>query len=1301
MSKSVNIPKYEHAILKSYKDTSTDGTYSVFTEHHILSFNKFIEEDVLNVIQNEGNCIIYPHITSGITQKTKSWELHIEFLDHIIKPPSYIKYNERQKIFPLQALQDLSTYSFRLYCNYKMKLIYYENIDGTYVSRVYYNCNTANDKNLKPLKIGNIPCMVLSKACNLHGKSPFELYSLGESDNEYGGYFVVNGNEYIISTLEQKTENMLYLNREDKLSKVWIQSKKENENIYGYYTTVSIDNNNLIGISVYIKKDYNFRIPLLVMFKALGVVIEQEIFEIICNIDGNDNSSSTQEYANILKNSFEEMFALSKKKGAKLYDVDFLNKSDNPKNDAEDIIYTYYMNKDNSKFHESKKDKTRFINSFWNNEFLPHIGGIEKLEQKKYHLALMVKIAIDLHLGNIDENDQEDYGNKRFILPNISMNQLTKFCFNLSFREFKTKVPKDILKNFKPKDVDNKEIIANILHNNYKSDKFTSYMERQMRTGQWPAGGTYTIHGNYNIKHGVSKQLQRKSICNTISMMQNIIIPVKGGAGEEKQIPMSRRAVHPTQYGYICPHDTPEGKQVGIVKNKTYLSKITLYSVPDNIIKKIRECKYMVLDITKTSVKSNYMRIFINGVLQFTCAINDMNNIYNMLINYRRNGQINRYTSIVIEREKQEIRIYTDAGRFIRPLYIVDQPGNKLRITPAIIKRVIAGDENYKWRDLLYKQYIEYVSIHESKYSLLIASNDEYLKNTLNQYSHCEISSLAIQSVNIMGIEGGSYNTGPRLTYAGAQKKQSIGTPVPNHYNRMDTKSDILCRPEMPVTPSLGQELCDEIKYPNLYNTSIAMISYGGLNIEDSIQIDGGAIKRGFMDVKSIVTKQSKIQSSSSEEFSKPIENITKNYKINSDYSKIDENGKPFIGHIFKKGDIIIGKVKKISKSQIEQNRNSDKEYIDKSILYTHMIPGQVVKVMVLNTQEGKVIKVKIIQYRKVQIGDKFAARSAQKSTAGQIFIHNRGPFDEYGNVPQILANVCSIGKRLTTSHCSVSGQGLLAVKLSKFLDSTAFNKLNIQKDIIDQLKACGFKYAGDKYLYNGYTGKRMKSKIYVAIEGYQRLPHMATNKVYARSSGSIQQKTKQPQHGRSRMGGLKYGEMESHSMQAHGACSIHKEITYDHSDSFSRIVSEDSKHWCAGNTKIKQYNDKSRNVRMCTNNVPWTTTSVEMDMEAMGISVNLKMEDDTNKKNPLIATASNFHGTLPFILKVEKTKLLSARATHLSRNAKSFIDDTGFKSPIDVVYAEYDQGKLDDMFIYRKLPGGKKWVKVRVGLFS
>jgi len=1294
MFKSVNIPKYEHAILKCYKDTSTDGTYSVFTEHHILSFNKYIEEDILNVIQNEGNCIIYPHITSGVTKKSKSWELHIEFTDHIIKQPSYIKYNKREKFTPVQALQDLSTYSFRLYCNYKMKLIYYENINGSYVPRIYYNCDTASDKNLKPLKIGSIPCMVLSKACNLYGKTPYELYSLGENDNEYGGYYIVNGNEYIISTLEQKTENMLYLNKDDKISKVWIQSKKENENIYGYYTTVSIDTNNLIGISVYIKKDYNFRIPLLVMFNALGVTIEQEIFELICNVDGDDNSPKTQIYYNILKNSFEEIFTLSKKKNAKQYNVSFLNKSKNPKEDAEDIIWSYYMMKENSKFHESKKDKNRFKNSFWNDEFLPHVGGIEELEKKKYHLALMVRTAMDLHLGNIDENDKEDYGNKRFILPNKSMNQLTKFCFNIAFREFKNKVPKDILKNFKPGSFDMNGIIANMLHNHYNHDKFTSYMERQMRTGQWPAGGTYTARGNYNIKHGVSKQLQRKSICNTISIMANIIIPVKGGAGEEKQIPMSRRVVHATQYGYICPHDTPEGKQVGIVKNKTYLSKITLYSKPDNIISKIRNCKFMVLDITKTSVKSNFMRIFINGILYFTCAINDMNNIYNMLIKYRRNGQINRYTSIVIERELLEIRIYTDAGRFIRPLYIVDQPKNKLRITPKIIKKVMTGE--YKWKDLIYNKYIEYVSIHESKYSLLIASNDTYLKNTLLVYSHCEISSLAIQSANIMGIEGGSYNTAPRLTYGGAQKKQSIGTPVPNHYNRMDTKSDLLCRPEIPVAPSFGQELCDEIKYPNLYNVSIAMISYGGLNIEDSIQVDGGAIKRGFMDVKSIVTKQSKIQSSSSEEFSKPIENITKNYLVNSNYNKINENGRPFIGQIFEKGDVIIGKVKKISKSQIEKNVNSHNEYIDKSIIYTHIISGQVTKVTMKNTQEGKVMKVKIIQYRKVQIGDKFAARSAQKSTAGQIFYRNRGPHDELGNVPQILINVCAIGKRLTPSHCIVSGQGLLAVKLSEFLDSTSFNGIDIQKDVIDRLKECGFEYAGDKYLYNGYTGTRIKSRIYVAVKGYQRLPHMSANKVYARYSGSIQQKTKQPQHGRSKQGGLKYGEMATHSLQAHGLGSTHKEYTYNHSDSFERIISEDTNHWCAGNKKIKRYNDNNRNVKMCVQKLPWTTHMVDIYIEGLGISVDTKMDDGI--KEAVTATPENFYGTPPYMTKYEKSKLLGARATHLSRNAKSFIDDTGFKSAINVVYTEFDNGKLDNMIIYRRLPGGRKFVKIKVG---
>lgn len=394
----------------------------------------------------------------------------------------------------------------------------------------------------------------------------------------------------------------------------------------------------------------------------------------------------------------------------------------------------------------------------------------------------------------------------------------------------------------------------------------------------------------------------------------------------------------------------------------------------------------------------------------------------------------------------------------------------------------------------------------------------------------------------------------------------------------------------------------------------------------------------------------------------------------------------------------MIGKIKRISKSEIEQNSRSQNEFIDKSVPYTHIIPGEVVKVSLFTTQEGRIMKVKMLLHRDVQVGDKFAARSAQKSTCG--ILERRAPFNKYGDTPQIIINVCSVGKRLTPSHFTVSGNGLLATYLRENIDSTAFNGMDVQTDIIDKLKKYGCKYAGDQTLYNGYTGMRIKSKIYMAVEPYQRLPHMSSNKNYARTSGAIQQKTKQPQQGRSKMGGLKYGEMETHAVEAHGACAINKEFMYDHSDAYQRILSEETKHWCSGNMKIKKYDDGKKSIKLCIQQLPWITHVINIYLEGIGISVNEYTDSDINE-NVIFATKDNLYNTPPFITKYEKTKLIGTRSMMLSYGAPTFIDDTDYTNIHDVVYEEYNRGKLDNMFIHRILPGGKEKLKVQVGLLS
>ena len=1264
--KNIHSPSFEHKLVLLYSKSTQK--YPIITAHNLNSYDKFIIEDINKILRNISTFKVLPsYQINNIQEQNKKIQLNISLSDIFIKKP---KYNSTY-ITPIQTLQDISTYSCKLFCNYKLELISYEIINGETFEKSIYKINTSDNDQILPMEIGNLPCMVLSQFCNLRGLTSEELESIGENKDEIGGYFIISGKEYIITSQENKTENMIYRNINDNSYSVWIQSKPTDEYVYGYYTTVTLHKDDSIYVSVYIKKECTFAIPIIIFFKALGIVDEKNIWELILGIDGNSTDEKALLYSNILRKSFVHKFKYKKKD--KWNTISSTRVEDNIQEIAENHILEYYKQ---SKYHNiNEHTRKKFFSAFLNKEFLPHIGGIELLKRKIYFLAYMVKRVINLRLGKEKIPDRDDYGNKRMILPGTSYGQLFRHILNVQLKAAKINLSKKIA-YFNRLDI-KQERIDLWLQTSFNQRGFTQMFEKHIRNSEWPIGSS-TSH---SIKSGVSKAYNRKSIIDSFMMLQQIAISVKSDSNTPDQVANTRRAVHETQYNCIDGHDTPEGKKVGIIKNKTYMSIISLYIDPITIKKQLDRLN---LDLPENiHILSKYGKILINGNWMYVCSIDNINSIYNKILTLRRSGKIHRHTSIIIEREIMEIRIYTDSGRFLWPVYIVDE-GNKLRINDVIIEKIL--NNKYTWKDLIINEIIEYISINEAKFNLLIAINQvELSKSILNKYTHCEISPLCLVSLNSMIIEMANKNAAPRISFQCSMQKQAAGTNVPNYKNRADTKAYLLCRPQRPLSSTLGRTLSLSNKYPNIYNVLVAIMPYGGFNIEDSLQINNGSVRRGFMDMRSIITKQLKINSSSSEEFKKPNKEITRNYQNMSSYDNIDNNGRPKIGAIFNKGDIIIGKVRKISITQKREN-NSSNEYEDKSLVYDKLSSGMVTNVSILETSENRIMKVRILIFRKVLIGDKFAAISAQKGTVSQLIPVEYMPFDENGIRPQILFNPGAVGKRMTISHIGTAGTGLIANTIMKHFDCTVFNNMDIYDDIILKLHKLGYKDAGDRVLYNGYTGRKIKNKIFLGYINYQKLQHLVKEKVYGRFTGPINQKTRQPLGGRTHKGGLKFGEMQRDALISHGATALIKEITYDHSDGYSKYISEETNHDCIGNNERNIYIDNKNNTNISNVKITWMSHLAEKLIGASGIffKYNLESISNNNKKK-----LDNDY-TIPYITNFEKTSLIGNRALQLERGSEPLIklpdnvDDLDVKQ---IARDEFKSGALDNYIINRKVP--------------
>ena len=186
---------------------------------------------------------------------------------------------------------------------------------------------------------------------------------------------------------------------------------------------------------------------------------------------------------------------------------------------------------------------------------------------------------------------------------------------------------------------------------------------------------------------------------------------------------------------------------------------------------------------------------------------------------------------------------------------------------------------------------------------------------------------------------------------------------------------------------------------------------------------------------------------------------------------------------------------------------------------------------------------------------DKFASRHGQKGVIGMILKQEDMPFSKDGIVPDIIMNPHAIPSRMTIGQLIESVTGKMCSHLGCFNDATPFTRMNheVIYDIVEN--KCGFSSHGDEILYRGFSGKQMSTRIFIGPTYYQRLKHMVEDKIHSRAHGPNVIMTRQPSEGRSRDGGLRFGEMERDCMIAHGTSNFLRERMMDVSDKYLSLI--------------------------------------------------------------------------------------------------------------------------------------------------
>ena len=443
-------------------------------------------------------------------------------------------------------------------------------------------------------------------------------------------------------------------------------------------------------------------------------------------------------------------------------------------------------------------------------------------------------------------------------------------------------------------------------------------------------------------------------------------------------------------------------------------------------------------------------------------------------------------------------------------------------------------------------------------------------KNTIDNVL---ISDITTQSENHSFFIKGGF-----MTHNSAMGKQAIGVYVTNYDNRMDKTAYVLTYPMRPLVETRVMNIIKLNNIPSGQQVIVAIASHSGYNQEDSLLFNKGAIDRGlFLATIYHTEKDEDKKLFGNEEIRcKPDKSNTKNMKF-ANYDKLDSNGIIKENTLIEDRDIIIGKVLPIKENKNDFTKTM--KYSDESISFRTHEESYVDKNYIETNGDGyNFCKVRIRNYRKPVIGDKFSSRHGQKGTIGNIIPEEDMPFTADGLKPDIIINPHAIPSRMTIAQLKETLLGKVLLQLGLFGDGTSFGEFEISS-IIDKLNDLGYESKGNELMYNALTGEQLTMNIFIGPAFYQRLKHMVNDKQHSRSIGPMVNLTRQPAEGRARDGGLRFGEMERDCMISHGASRFTKGRIFDASDAYSTFV-------CAKCGSIAAFNNKEHihHCNMCSN---------------------------------------------------------------------------------------------------------------------
>ncbi len=1053
-------------------------------------------------------------------------------------------------------LRDL-TYAVPLLCDVKLT----ELVDQQVVREETYRPH-----------IARVPVMLRSAFCLLSDDES-KLQERGECPYDQGGYFIINGSEKVVIAQERLSANHVYVFKKPQPHKysysAEIRSISElaNRGASGFFVSLQSRGTKSDGSLIMTQIPYiRQEVPIVILFRGLGAAADKKILQhIVYNFNDRQMMEMLRpsfEYAQVVQNSH--------------------------------VALDYIGKRGESTGATAKANRVRYAEQILQKELLPHVGTNEYcFERKAYFVGYMAHRLLLAALGRRPLDDRDHYGNKRLDLAGVLLQQLFYKLFATMVKQVRQQLEQSLKSGHQ---LQVAETVA-------KRDGITKGLNYALSTGNWLTG-----RNDAAPKAGVAQVLNRLTFASTLSNLRRLNTPIERTGKQARP-----RQLHNTQWGIICPSETPEGQACGLVKNLALMSYISVGTHSSPVLHAMVLMSAEELNEISADVIADSTKVFVNGSWYGIHRSPDA--CAQEFKELRRVGNMNHEISIVRDVRERELRIWTDAGRCCRPLFIVEN--NQLKITKGDIAKLQRGE--YVWEDMIKNELIEYIDTEEEETTMIqmdftkLREIREDDRNT-TQYTHCEIHPSMILGTMASIIPFPDHNQSPRNTYQSAMGKQAMGIYITNYQLRMDTLANVLYYPMKPLVTTKAMEYLSFKELPAGQNAIIAIACYSGYNQEDSLILNQSSIDRGlFRSVYLRSYKEEQKQDGITKEvFQRPSRETTEGMK-NTSYDKLDEDGLIAPGVRVSGSDVIVGKTIPVTDREdlgpATQSRTKTRK--DSSLLLKRTENGIIDQVVVTTNSQGfKFAKIRVRIVRVPQIGDKFSSRHGQKGTCGITYRQEDMLFTKEGITPDIIVNPHAIPSRMTIGQLIECLLGKISAITGGEGDGTPFTDANVS-DFSNQLHRAGYQQRGNEVMYNGHTGRRLEAQIFIGPTYYQRLKHMVDDKIHSRARGPLANLTRQPVEGRSREGGLRFGEMERDCMISHGSAGWLKERLCHVSDEFRVHVCNKCGLMCIANLELNTFDCKS-----CQNKsqisqilIPYAFKLMLQELMAMQIAPRLVVE--------------------------------------------------------------------------------------------